>query len=100
MQENKDKISIDNAQGKFLLFFPKTTGESEELVSKLQDAGFKARAKSSTPLTSEKIIESGIGVVNGEFFLAPIGIGTARRLVAGCVKQSRSTAIICRPRSA
>lgn len=71
MQENKDKISIDNAQGKFLLFFPKTTGESEELVSKLQDAGFKARAKSSTPLTPEKIIESGIGVVNGEFFCGP-----------------------------
>lgn len=71
MQENKDKISIDNTQGKFLLFFPKTTGEAEELVNKLRDAGFTVRAKSSTPLTPDKIIESGIGVLNGEFFCGP-----------------------------
>ena len=71
MQENKDKISIDNMHGKFLFFFPKTSADAEELVNKLQDAGFKVRAKSSTPLTPENIIESGIGVLNGEFFCGP-----------------------------
>jgi len=71
MQENKDKVSIENTKGKFLFFYPKTPLEAEELLNKLQDAGFTVRAKSATPLTAENMIKEGIGVLDGEFFCGP-----------------------------
>lgn len=71
MLENKDKISIETAQGKFLFFYPQTTADAEELLNKLRDAGFVPRAKSSTPLTPENLVKDGMGVLSGEFFCNP-----------------------------
>ncbi len=71
MQENKDKVSIESAKGKFLFFYPKTVIQAEELLNKLHDAGFAVRPQSSTPMTLENMVEKGIGVLDGEFFCGP-----------------------------
>jgi len=71
MQHNKDKINVETAKGRFLFFYPRTPEAAEDLLRKLRAAGFSPRAKSSTPLTPEGMIEKGVGVLDGEFFCAP-----------------------------
>ena len=71
MNENKDKITPESVQGKFLFFYPTERADAETIVSLLQGAGFKTREKAQTQLTTENILQKGIGVMSGEFFCDP-----------------------------
>lgn len=71
MRENKDKISPETSEGKFFFFYPVTGEEAQLLVSKLRDAGFKMREKSSTAMSPENMVTHGVGVINGEYFCNP-----------------------------
>ena len=71
MQENKDKISPEVSEGKFLFFYPADVDEAKHLIGKLRDAGFKMREKSSTIMSPENMVAQGVGVINGEYFCNP-----------------------------
>lgn len=71
MQENKDKVSPQVSEGKFLFFYPADEEEAQCLVAKLRDAGFKMRNKSSTTMSPQNMVTHGVGVINGEYFCNP-----------------------------
>lgn len=71
MQENKDKVSPETAEGKFLFFYPADADEAQMLVGKLRDAGFKMREKSSTAMSPQNMVTHGVGVINGEYLCNP-----------------------------
>lgn len=71
MKENKEKITPESAQGKFLFFRPRSLEESARTMLALKKAGFKMRMNAHTPVTPENGREKNIGVIDGEFFCDP-----------------------------
>lgn len=68
---NEKKITPETAQGKFLFFYPKDRLEAARTIGALLDMGFAEEKGTKTPLTPENGLAKGIGVLDGEVFVAP-----------------------------